>query len=259
MRYSGGMSVRILVSGSSGMVGRTVLEVIAGDPRFELAGQACRRSFFEADAEADAMVDFSHTALLERTLAHSVRHRIPLVIGTTGIDEALDERIQRASETIPICQDANFSLGVNLLKRLASLAAATLGSDFDIEISEAHHRRKLDAPSGTALALGRAVADQLGLDVEESRVTDRTPHRIPRGRQEIGYQVLRGGDIVGDHTIHFLGDGERLELTHRAQDRSVFARGALRAALALCERPPGRVSFGDLVLPDDDVPAHFKR
>lgn len=252
------MSVQILVSGSSGVVGQSLIGLIAGDSRFELAGQASRRSFFDPDDEGDAIIDFSHPDLLEQTLGHAVRHRIPLVVGTTGIGEALDERIQRAAETIPICQDANFSVGIHLLKHLARIAAGALGEDFDIEISEAHHRRKLDAPSGTALALGRAVAQTLGLDADESLVTDRTRHRIPRGGREIGYQVLRGGDIVGEHTVHFLGAGERLELTHRAQDRSVFARGALRAAVALSVRSPGRTGFGDLLL-ENDLPGHFKR
>jgi 4-hydroxy-tetrahydrodipicolinate reductase len=245
------MSIRVLVSGSSGVVGQSLLDVIASDPRFELAGQARRSSFFEADAEGDAIIDFSHPALLERTLAHAVRHRTPLVIGTTGIGAALEERIAHAAESIPICQDANFSVGVTLLKRLATVAAAVLGDDFDVEISEAHHRRKLDAPSGTALALARTVADELGRDAEANQVTDRTQHRIPRGRQEIGFQVLRGGDVVGEHTLHFLGNGERLELTHRAQDRSVFARGALRAALALCTRSPGLIQFSDLMVKND--------
>lgn len=242
------MSVQTLVSGSSGVIGRTVVDIIANDSRFKLAGQACRRSFFESDAEGDAIIDFSHPELLERTLAHAVRHHIPLVIGTTGIPPGLDERIQCAAKSIPICQDANFSLGVNLLKRLVAAAAATLGEDFDVEISETHHRRKLDAPSGTALALGRAAAKELGLDAGATRITDRTRHRIPRGRREIGYQSLRGGDVVGEHTVHFFGDGERLELTHRAGDRSVFARGALRAALALVDRRPGRVDFAELLM-----------
>lgn len=258
LRYADCMSFKILVSGSTGAVGQNLLDVIANSPRFDLAGQANRRSFFEPDDEGDAIIDFSHPVLLEQTVAHALRHRTPLVIGTTGLDDELNERIRRAAETIPICQDANFSLGIHLLEHLASVAAGALNTDFDIEISEAHHRRKLDAPSGTALALGRTLAKTLGIDAEESLVTDRTRHRIPRGGREIGYQVLRGGDIVGEHTVHFLGPGERLELTHRAQDRSVFARGALRAARALCGRGPGLIGFDDLMLADNST-AYFSR
>ncbi len=244
----GPMSLGILVSGASGTIGQSLIEEMAADDRFTVVGTATSERFFEPDTQADVIIDFSHPRLLERTLDYALRHRLPLVTGTTGLDGLLSERVSEAARSIAICQAANFSVGVNLLLRLATDAARVLGEGFDIELSELHHRRKIDAPSGTALALARALAGARGLVAREALVQDRSRHRIPRSNNEIGVGVLRGGDVPGEHTVYFLGDGERLELTHRATDRGIFARGALLAAQRMQDRPAGLVEFQDLAL-----------
>jgi 4-hydroxy-tetrahydrodipicolinate reductase len=242
------MSLQILLSGATGAVGRTIAELIESDDHYLLAGQASRRQFFEPDVEADVIIDFSHPELLNQVLSFAVRREIPLIIGTTGLDQGLQRQIEQAAEKVPVCQAANFSLGVNLLVQLASRAAGTLGKEYDIEILEAHHRRKLDAPSGTAKWLGQAVSAARGLDFEDSATHDRSTRRQARNPDEIGYHCVRGGDIAGEHTVYFLADGERLELSHRATDRRVFARGALVAASRIVESRPGMIDFADLVL-----------
>ncbi len=242
------MSLGILVSGASGTVGQSLIDVVAEDKRFAILGTASSERFFEPDLGADAVIDFSHPRLLERTLGYALRHRLPLVTGTTGLDGPLEEQLLEAARTIPICHAANFSVGINLMMRLVAESARVLDEDFDVELSEIHHRRKIDAPSGTALALARALVGARGLVMGEALVHDRSHHRIPRSRGEIGVGVLRGGDVAGEHTVYFLGAGERLEITHRATDRRIFARGALMAALRLQDRPAGMVEFSDLIL-----------
>ena len=240
--------MRILLSGSSGVIGRQLADLIEADAGLSLAGEADQHRFFEESASGDVLIDFSHPELTRRSLEFATRREIPAVIGTTGLDEACLRVVEQAATSIPVCVAANFSLGVNLLLALAARTAASLGPEYEIEISEIHHRRKLDAPSGTALALGQAVAEARGLDLEGVRVDDRSQHRAPRQPGEIGFQAIRGGDVAGEHTVYFLADGERLELTHRATDRRIFARGALLAAKKLLGRSPGRVDFASLVL-----------
>lgn len=242
------MSLQILLSGASGAVGRVIGELIESDSHFLLAGQASSQQFFAPDVEADVIIDFSHPELLAQVIGFAVRRRLPLVTGTTGLNAGLVRKLEAAAERIPVCYAANFSLGVNLLVRLAEQAARALGKGYDIEILEAHHRRKLDAPSGTAKWLGQAVSSARGLDFQASAVHDRSARRQSRNQGEIGYQAIRGGDVAGEHTVFFLGDGERLELTHRSSDRKVFARGALVAASRIIERDAGMVDFADLVL-----------
>ncbi|MGY6555940.1 MAG: 4-hydroxy-tetrahydrodipicolinate reductase [Wenzhouxiangella sp.] len=240
--------MRVLLSGGSGVIGQHLAAMIDADPSLSLAGTADQDSFFEGPVSADVLIDFSHPELTRRSLRFAVQHQIPAVIGTTGLKQEDEHRIDQAAAAIPICVAANFSLGVNLLLSLAKRSAAVLGKDYDVEISEIHHRRKLDAPSGTALALGQAVAEARGLTLAEARVDDRSQSRSARMPDEIGFQAVRGGDVAGEHTVFFLADGERLELTHRATDRRIFARGALFAAKKLLGRPPGRVHFASLVL-----------
>jgi len=242
------MSLQILVSGASGAVGRTIIEVIESDEHLAVAGVASRGSFFEPDVEADVIVDFSHPELLERVMHFAARRHIPLVTGTTALGEQLQQELEAAARQVAICQAANFSIGVNLLVRLAAQATRALGKEFDIEILEAHHRRKLDAPSGTALWLGQAVAGARGHSLDRLAVHDRSRQRQARKPGEIGFQAIRGGDVAGEHTVFFLADGERVELTHRASDRRVFARGALLAARRIIDRPAGLVDFSELVL-----------
>jgi len=242
------MSLQILLSGATGAVGQIIADLIAADEHAILSGRASREQFFKPDLEADVIIDFSHPDLLEQVLRFATRHRIPLVTGTTALGDALQARLVEASDFIPVCQAANFSLGMNLLVELARRAAAALGEAYDVEILDIHHRRKIDAPSGTALWLGQAVAAARGLDFAPSVVHDRSSSRQARRDAEIGLHAVRGGDVAGEHTVYFLGEGERVELTHRSTNRQVFARGALLAARRLPGRPPGLVDFAELVL-----------
>lgn len=238
------MRLKILLSGATGKVGQVIEALVAESDALEIVGRASGEKFFDDARSGDAVIDFSRPELCMKSLAHAQNLGIACVIGTTGLDASEQARIAAASESIPICQAANFSIGVNLLLDLVERAAAGLPSTFDAEISEIHHRWKVDAPSGTALALGRAVAGARGLDHETAATVDR---KGARASGEIGYQSTRGGDVAGEHTVMFLGDGERLELTHRATDRAIFARGALYAARWLVARPPGLYSMSDVL------------
>lgn len=242
------MSLKILLSGATGVIGKTIGELVAADAGLSIVATASRHRFFESGADGDVVIDFSHPDLCLKSLEFAIDRKLPMVIGTTGLDQDTEERIGKAAEQIAICRSANFSLGINLLARLAARAARALGEDFDIEVLETHHRRKVDAPSGTALALGRELARARDLDPEQSAVFDRSNTRQPRQAGQIGYQAVRGGDVPGEHTVFFFGDAERLELTHRAADRTIFARGALAAARRVVGCKPGRVEFAELVL-----------
>lgn len=192
-------------------------------------------------------IDFTLPEATLGNLQACVSAGCALVLGTTGYDAAVRAELEKAAQRIAIVVAANMSLGVNLLLGLTRLAAKALDSSYDIEIFEAHHRNKKDAPSGTALALGDAAAAGRGISLNEAGVYERhgaTGARLPG---TIGFSVFRGGDVVGDHTVTFAGIGERIELTHRASDRMTFARGALRAAQWLLGRPPGLYSMQDVL------------
>ena len=193
--------------------------------------------------QADVAIDFSVAGAVERHLEACAVAGVGLVIGTTGLSAETLIAVEEASLQIPVLVAANTSLGINLLAQLIEKTAALLPRDYDIEIFEAHHRYKVDAPSGTALQLGSAAARGRG-ETLESADLDRRGAR-PAG--SIGFSVLRGGDIVGEHTVYFAGPGERIEITHRAHDRMTFAYGALRAAAWLAGRPPGRYSMADVL------------
>jgi 4-hydroxy-tetrahydrodipicolinate reductase len=171
----------------------------------------------------------------------------PIVIGTTGFSAAEQERIDAAARRIPVCKASNFSTGINLCFKLLRLAAEVIGEDSDIEIYEAHHRKKIDAPSGTALSMGEVVADTLGRDLASVAVYGREGQTGARGQDTIGFATVRAGDIVGDHTVTFAADGERLEISHKASSRMAFARGALRAAAWLAEQPAGLYDMQDVL------------
>ncbi len=247
------MGLKILLSGASGAIGQTIVSLIANGEQVEVVGRADRAEFFEPDTQADAIIDFSHPELLERVVPYARDRRLPLITGTTAVSAAVQSELEAAATVIPICQAANFSLGVNLLRELAVRSAEALNADFEIEILETHHRRKLDAPSGTALWLGEAIAQARGGELDDSVVHDRSRLRQARRTGEIGIQALRGGDVAGEHTVYFLADGERLELAHRATDRRIFARGALLAAKRLVGREPGMIEFAGLVLSGDRI------
>ena len=196
---------------------------------------------------ADVWVEFT---LPEPTLEHldvCVAHGVGMVIGTTGFDAAGRARIDAAAATIPVMFAPNMSVGVNVTLKLIEMAARALGADSDIEIIEAHHRNKVDAPSGTAVHMGEVVANALGRDLDECAVYGREGHTGVRDRNTIGFGTVRGGDIVGEHTVMFAADGERLEITHRSHTRSNFAYGALRAARWLKGRGPGLYGMNDVL------------
>ncbi|MGB1026163.1 MAG: 4-hydroxy-tetrahydrodipicolinate reductase, partial [Rhodospirillaceae bacterium] len=179
--------------------------------------------------------------------ALAVEHGTALVIGTTGLDDTQQGLVADASRTVPVLQAPNMSIGVNLLFALTQKVAAILGEEYDIEIVEMHHRRKVDAPSGTALGLGRAAAEGRGVNLASMSDRVRDGHTGAREAGRIGFATLRGGDVVGDHSVIFAADGERVELTHKAANRSIFASGAVRAALWLENQPPGLYSMLDVL------------
>ncbi|WP_105215638.1 4-hydroxy-tetrahydrodipicolinate reductase [Pseudoalteromonas sp. T1lg22] len=195
----------------------------------------------------DVLIDFT---LPEGMLVHldfAVANKIPMVIGTTGLNDAQMQRLHEAAKHIPIVFARNFSVGVNLLLDLVQTAATKFGDDADIEIFEAHHRHKIDAPSGTALAIGEAIAEAKGWEHDQVAVYDRSQSEQAKSQKEIGYSVLRAGDIVGEHTAYFALMGERLELTHKASSRMTFARGAVRAAKWVQNKHPGFYSMREVL------------
>lgn len=260
-------SLRLGINGASGRMGIALIALLEGDARFELARAVVSpgsskndQPVFAGDPDSpryahdwlnapalDAVIDFSGPAGLSSVLDYCLANGTPLVTGTTGIDTALESRLRKAAENIPLLRAANFSLGVAVLTHLLREAAATL-PDWDIEIMEAHHRRKQDAPSGTALALGHAAAASRDTTLEAAAAEYAREGRTgERAEGSIGFAVVRGGDIVGEHTAMLIGLGERLELTHRATDRSIFARGALQAAHWLRGRAPGEWRLEDVI------------
>ena len=218
--------------------------VLAGLPALGLTVGEDSKALFEA---ADVVLDFTTP---EATIAHAALAAdslTALVIGTTGCNAEQDALIRDAATRAPIMQAANMSVGVNLLLQLTRQVAAILDEDFDIEVVEMHHRHKVDAPSGTALALGRAAAE--GRGVAHDAVAERGRDGITGARQRgaIGYAALRGGNVAGEHSVVFAADNERVELTHKAGDRAIFARGGVRAALWLHGKPPGFYSMIDVL------------
>jgi len=198
-------------------------------------------------ARAGVLVDFSSPLALDGNVAAARAAGTPIVIGTTGLTEAHHAAIDAAATDIAILQTGNTSFGIALLMRLVREAAQRLGPDWDIEIVETHHRLKVDAPSGTALMLGDAAAHGLGTTLEESGVIGRAGLVGARAAGTIGFASLRGGTVVGDHQVVFAGEGERIELGHRADDRALFARGAVRAALWLATAAPGRYTMDSVL------------
>jgi 4-hydroxy-tetrahydrodipicolinate reductase len=188
---------------------------------------------------ASVALDFSSSSAAAAHAHACAAAGVPILIGATGLDAASRADLTQAARDIPVLIAPNTSVGVSVLVELVSVAASRLGPSYDVEIFEAHHRTKRDAPSGTALALGEAVAGARGRDLEEVAIYDRAGHGAPRSAGSIGFSSLRAGDIVGEHTVTFAAAGERIEITHRATDRITFARGALRAAEWLIGRPAG--------------------
>ena len=196
---------------------------------------------------SDAVIDFT---LPEGTVNHAklaVEHKTALIVGTTGLTKADEEELANAAQHIPVVYSANMSVGVNILLALVEQAAARLEDEWDIEVFESHHKYKVDAPSGTALALGKAAAIGRGNSLENMAEFDRHGHIGAREKGKIGFSVARGGDIVGEHNVMFLADGERLELAHKATNRSLFAKGALRAASWVKDKEAGLYTMRDVL------------
>ena len=265
------MTTRIGITGAAGRMGRTLVEAIAnvaelelsaaierpdsslvGADAGELAGLGRNGVVVSADlaaviADIDVLIDFSVPAATLANLAQCQAAEKAIVIGTTGFTPEQEAQINAAAESIAVCKASNFSTGVNLCFKLLDMAASVLGDDVDIEIVEAHHRHKIDAPSGTALSMGEVVAGALGRDLREVAVYGREGQTGARDRNTIGFATVRAGDIVGDHTVIFAADGERVEITHKASSRMSFARGAVRAAGWLSGRNPGRYDMRDVL------------
>lgn len=263
--------INLAVLGATGRMGRVLLRALAETPDLKLSGALVsprsasigrdvgdlsdgRETGVRASADRDQALDGAQVAI-DFTLAAAVadnlraceRHRCPLVIGATGLSEAVRAQIAASAARLPILVAPNMSLGVGVLDRLAALAARALGEDFDVEIIDTHHRDKADAPSGTALRLGESVAAARGRELSQLAIFARQGHTGAREHGKIGFAVLRAGDHVGEHTVLFSGAGEALSLTHRATDRAIFARGALRAARWLVGQPPGQYSMQDII------------
>ncbi len=204
-------------------------------------------SLEDVSDDFDLLIDFSIPAVTAANAAFCAAHGKKMVIGTTGLDEGQLQSVVDASQHNAICMASNYATGVNLCFKLAELAAEVLGNEVDIEISEAHHRHKIDAPSGTALSLGESVAGALGRDLKEVAVYGREGQTGARDPQTIGFATVRAGDIVGDHTVLFAAEGERVEITHKASSRMAFARGAVRAAKWLMDRESGLFDMQDVL------------
>jgi 4-hydroxy-tetrahydrodipicolinate reductase len=238
---------KVGIYGSLGRMGQAIAAVAP-----ELGAQLAGGADLGGDpvalaAEAEVLVDFSAPAALEAHLAAARNTGTPIVIGTTGLGAHHHQLIDAAAAEIAVLQTGNTSLGVGLLARLVRDAAARLGQDWDIEIVETHHRNKADAPSGTALMLGEAAAVGLGSSLDALGVSGRAGLTGPRAEGTIGLASVRGGSVVGDHQVIFATAGERIELTHRADDRAIFARGAVRAALWLKDQPAGRYTMDQVL------------
>lgn len=262
---------RIAVMGAAGRMGKTLIEAVQQADGAQLSAAVDRpdSSLVGADAgelaalgklgvslvgdlsavldQFDVLIDFTHPSVTLKNLDICRRAGKAMVIGTTGFSVEEKQLLADAGKDIPIVFAANFSVGVNLCLKLLDTAARVLGDEVDIEIIEAHHRHKVDAPSGTALRMGEVIADALGRDLQKVAVYGREGQTGARARDTIGFATVRAGDVVGDHTVLFAADGERVEITHKASSRMTFAKGAVRSALWLNQRAPGLYDMQDVL------------
>ena len=261
----------IVITGASGRMGRALIEAtleaegaslsgatvrssstLVGADAGELVGQGHRNAPIQSNLDAFAslspvVIDFT---TIEATLEHlqwCVTQSVPCVIGTTGFSDAQEAMIAEAGASIPVVYAPNFSVGVNVVFDLLDRASRVFGDSVDIEVIEAHHRHKVDAPSGTALAMGRVVANTLDRDLNQVAVYGREGQTGARPREQIGFATVRAGDVVGDHTVLFAAEGERVEITHKASSRRTFANGAVRAAIWASTQQPGLYSMRDVL------------
>jgi len=263
--------MNLVVVGAAGRMGRTLIRTIAETPGARLSGAVERAGAAELGrdsgelaglgpngipivddalplfARADGVLDFTAPAATIAFTEFAAQARIVHVIGTTGLGAAEEAKIKAAARHAVVVKSGNMSLGVNLLAVLVRQAAKALDADFDIEVLEMHHKHKVDAPSGTALMLGRAAAEGRGIDLDSHSVRVRDGHPGARRRGDIGFATLRGGSVIGEHSVIFAGEGETIEISHRASDRGLFARGAVKAALWGKGKKPGLYSMADVL------------
>lgn len=261
---------KIAVYGANGRMGRALCEASINSETTELVcaavrdnnellGQAVKHFIAKGDTQVrfsnehtlenqpNVIIDFTLPVGMKKHLVYAVAHKIPMVIGTTGLTPTDMAELELAAKEIPIVFSRNYSVGINLLENLVKTAAKTLADDIDIEIFELHHKHKIDAPSGTALMIGEAIAEAKGWQHDDVAVFDRSKDEQAKSQKEIGYSVMRGGDIVGEHTAYFAAEGERLELAHKASSRMTFAKGAVRAAAWLHNKPVGLYTMQDVL------------
>jgi len=261
--------VQIAISGAAGRMGRALVEAsmkydgmsltaaferpgssVIGNDAGEIAGIGNVGTTIESQLDGSdfqILIDFTRPAVSAENIEFCRQHGRSIVIGTTGFDDQGKQQIREAAKEIPIVFAPNMSVGVNLCLKLLDMAARVIGNDTDIEIIEAHHRHKVDAPSGTALRMGEVVAEALGRDLKQVAVYGREGNTGERDPQTIGFATIRAGDIVGDHTVMFAGVGERVEISHRATNRMTFAMGAMRAAKWLSQQKPGLYDMQDVL------------
>ena len=247
----------IILHGCNGRMGRMITDIVAGDPDTVIAagvdinteqnaGFPVFASIDEVNVDADAVVDFANASIVDKVIDFCVAKKIPLVEYTTGLSDATLAKIEEASESVAMFKSANMSLGINIIQKILKENAAKLAdAGFDIEIVERHHRTKLDAPSGTALALADSVND--GLKERKDYVFDRSGRRMTRPDTEIGISAVRGGTIVGDHDVIFAGQDEVITFSHTAYSRAVFAKGAVEAAKFIKGKPAGRYDMSNVI------------
>jgi 4-hydroxy-tetrahydrodipicolinate reductase len=264
-------TTRIAIHGAAGRMGRAVIQAALATQGVKLVAAIDRKDNAELGEDVgsvvgqgnvgvavgyvidptaepfEVLIDFTQPEATLSALELCRAHKKAVVIGTTGFTPGQRDTIATAAKDIPICTAANFSIGVNVVLSLLGDAARLLGSRYDVEIVEAHHRHKTDAPSGTALAMGEEVAQALGRSLKDCAVYGREGETGARARETIGFATVRGGDVIGDHTVMFLGEGERIEISHKATSRLNFAQGALRAAAWLAGRKPGLYSMQDVL------------
>lgn len=240
--------LRILVNGAKGRMGQAIIAAIAEDPAVTVGALVdAEDDFAAALAQCDAVIDFSHHSLTDKIAAACAKEKKILIIGTTGQTDAQVATVERAAQAIPVVFAPNFSVGVNTLFWLTRKAAEILGPEFDLEVIEMHHRMKKDSPSGTAKRLAEILADVRGLSYNSDVRHGREGIVGERTKGEIGMHAIRGGDVVGDHTVIYANVGERLELTHKASSRDTFARGAVRAARWASTQPAGLYDMQDVL------------
>jgi 4-hydroxy-tetrahydrodipicolinate reductase len=263
--------IKIAVIGAAGRMGKVLIEAVQLHPELALGaaivsessslinadagelagvgklGVTCAASLADVKDDFDILIDFTTPALTMQNLDFCTANNKAIVIGTTGLDDAQKTHLENAASQIPVVFASNMSVGMNLCFKVLDTIARTLGDDYDVEIIETHHRHKVDAPSGTAVSLGEVVANALDRNLKEHAVYGREGIIGPRTQKEIGFETIRAGDVVGDHTVLFANEGERVELTHKASSRMTFAKGATRASAWLNKCPAGLYDMQDVL------------